>query len=216
MKIISQKLLIILVIIAFAGCGVFGFLWWQTIKELSNQVERVKSLSNQTETLKEQCETSQTKEKTPVDETANWKVYHDKEYGYEIKYPQDWRLEKQTLMANLGHLSSILLQGNKKSSNLGEDSLSIDIWNSSVYSYDQLMEPPPGGIDPDSVKKEKTVINSQPATELSYTLVGDASSGSQGAKEVFVQKNQLLYKIKRDNSKECDQILSTFRFLDKL
>jgi len=214
MKIISQKLLIIILIIAFAGCGVFGFLWWQTMKELSNQVERVKSLSNQTETLKEQCETSQTKEEAPVDETANWKVYHDREYGYEIKYPQDWRLEKQTLMANLGHLNSILLQGNKKSSNLGEDSLSIDIWNSSVYSYDQLMEPPPGGIDPDSVKKEKTIIDSQPATELSYTLVGDASSGSQETKEVFVQKNQLLYKIKRGNSKTCDQVLSTFKFLD--
>ena len=212
----SRKLLMILVIIAFAGCGVFGFLWWQTMKELSSQVERIENLSKQIEILKKQYETSQTKEETPVDETANWKIYRNKKYGYEIKYPEDWKFEEQKLMANLGHLNSILLQSNKKSSNLEEDSLSIDIWNSSVYSYDQLMEPPPGGIDPDSVKKEKTIVDSQPATELSYTLVGDISSGSQGAKEVFVQKNQLLYKIKRGSSKKCDQILSTFRFLDQL
>ena len=210
----SQKLLIILVIIAFAGCGVFGFLWWQTMKELSSQVERIESLSKQIEILKKQCGTSQTKEEAPVDETANWKIYRNKKYGYEIKYPEDWKFEEQKLMANLGHLNSILLQSNKKSSNLEENSLSVDIWNFSVYSYDQLIEPPPGGIDPDSVKKGKTIIDSQQATELSYTLVGDISSGSQGAKEVFVQKNQLLYKVKRDNSKECDQILSTFRFLD--
>lgn len=214
MKIASQKLLIILIIIAFAGCGVFGFLWWQTMKELSSQVEKVGNLSNQMEILKKQCRTSQTKEKASVDETANWKIYRNKKYRYEIKYPEDWRLEELKPMANLGHLNSILLQGNKKSSNLGEDSLSIDIWNSSVYSYDQLMEPPPGGVDPDSISKKETIVDNQPATELSYTLVGDASSGSQEVKEVFIQKNQLLYKIRRSSSKRCDQVLSTFMFLD--
>jgi len=31
-----------------------------------------------------------TSEEMTIDETADWKIYRNEEYGYEIKYPQDW------------------------------------------------------------------------------------------------------------------------------
>ncbi len=30
--------------------------------------------------------------KTSVDETADWKVYRNEEYGFEMKYPKDWKI----------------------------------------------------------------------------------------------------------------------------
>ncbi|MBU0466463.1 MAG: hypothetical protein KKF39_02175, partial [Nanoarchaeota archaeon] len=27
---------------------------------------------------------------SPIEETANWKVYRNEEYGFEVKYPEDW------------------------------------------------------------------------------------------------------------------------------
>jgi len=31
------------------------------------------------------------------DETSNWKIYRNTEYGFEIKYPQDWKVAKNVL-----------------------------------------------------------------------------------------------------------------------
>ena len=30
---------------------------------------------------------------TPIDETANWKIYRNEEFGFELKYPPGWKLE---------------------------------------------------------------------------------------------------------------------------
>ena len=33
------------------------------------------------------------KEEAVEDETVDWEIYRNEEYGYEIKYPQDWKFE---------------------------------------------------------------------------------------------------------------------------
>jgi len=141
------------------------------------------------------------------DETANWKTYSNEEYGYEIKYPQDWKTKERSLMSDLGHRDFVWIQSNG-------DEFSVDIWDFSFYSYDQLTEPPPGGIDPDTINKKEVIIDGQPATELSYVAVGDGGLGAREIKKVFIQKNQLLYIISYD-SKRGEQILSTFKFIEK-
>ncbi|MBU0975599.1 hypothetical protein KJ918_02265 [Patescibacteria group bacterium] len=142
-----------------------------------------------------------------LDETADWETYRNEEYRYEIKYPEDWESKERGLASALGHRDVIWIQSDK-------DSFSVDVWDFSVYSYNQLTEPPPGGIDPDTIEKKETTINGQPATELSYVAVGDGGSGAWRVKEIFVQKNQLLYIIKSCDSKKCDKILSTFKFIE--
>ena len=149
--------------------------------------------------------TSQEQKEQVVDETADWKVYRNEEYGYEIKYPQDWKTKERSLMSDSGHRDFVWIQSNG-------DEFSVDIWDFSFYSYDQLTEPPPGGIDPDTINKKEVIIDGQPATELSYVAVGDGGLGAREIKKVFIQKNQLLYIISYD-SKRGEQILSTFKFI---
>ncbi len=47
-------------------------------------------------------ETETPKIETPKNETAYWKIYKNKEYGFEIKYPKDWEvnIEKDTTPQN--------------------------------------------------------------------------------------------------------------------
>ena len=84
-------------------------------------------------------------------------------------------------MSDSGHRDFVWIQSNG-------DSFSVSVWDFSFYSYDQLTEPP-GGIDPDTIKKKEITIDNQPATELSYVAVGDSGSGAQEVKKIFVQKN---------------------------
>ena len=36
---------------------------------------------------------------TPKDETSGWKTYKNNEYGFEFKYPQDWKVAKNILLS---------------------------------------------------------------------------------------------------------------------
>ena len=179
----KTKILIRLIILIIAG-GV-GYYFYKTSQE---QVDETADLSSKDLS------------------TEDWKTYRNEEYGYEVKYPQDWEFEKRSLMQNLGGLDFATFQSD-------EDEFSVEIWDFSFYSYDQLTEPPPGGIDPDTINKEEIIIDDQPAIELSYVVVGDGGLGAKRVREVFIQKNQLLYKIRGTDSKKCDQILSTFKFI---
>lgn len=145
------------------------------------------------------------KSEQAVNETADWNVYQNEEYGFEMKYSKDWESKERSLMSNLGQLDSIWLKSN-------EDSFSVDVWNFSFYSYDQLTEPPPGGTDPDIIVKKEIIIDDQPAIELSYIAVGDGDFGAREIKKVFIQKNQLLYIISYDSGRG-ERILSTFKFI---
>ena len=191
---LPSVILILVILIAVAliitgGTRYYSYKTFQELKEVVKEPETVRP---------EQV----------IDETADWETYRNEEYGYQIKCPPDWESKERSLMSNLGHLDFIWLQSN-------EDEFNIDIWDFSFYSYDQLTEPPPGGIDPDTIEKKEIIIDDQPATELSYVAVGDGGSGSRRIREVFIQKNQLLYKIRSTDSKKCDQIFSTFKFIKK-
>jgi len=141
-------------------------------------------------------------DKSNNDIDSDLKVHHNSEFGYELKYPKDWRFEED-------HVKQELSIGLRDSIVIGR--LSIQVWDMSVYSYQQLTEPPPGGIDPDTVKVKQITIDGYSAKEISYVAVGDAGSGSRNMKEISILKNSLVYKI--TCSMDCDQILSSFKFV---
>lgn len=176
--------------------GGFGYRWYKTPQE-EKGVEIIKP------------------EQT-VDETAGWKVYQDEDYGYKIEYPKDWELvEHGGVPLDFGQLDSFWVQSDEYS--IGpytrRDSLIVNVWNPSFYSYDLFLEErPPGGVDPDTIRKKEIILDQEPATEFSYMLVGDAGSGAREGKRVFVQKGQLMVAINCDSEK-CGQILSTFKFV---
>lgn len=136
----------------------------------------------------------------PPDGTAGWQTYRDEDYHFEVKYPPAWKVKEKDLMTDVGHLSYFWA---------GE--LAIDVWDFSTYSFDEIAQAPPGGVD--QVEREETVFESYPAVEFSYIEVGEAGMGEKAVKLFFVKKNDLVYQIKC-GSEECGQILSTFRFID--
>lgn len=88
MEIITQgktnwKFLLIVVILAAVVAG--GILAWQYFGALEEEVKP-----------KEEVKITEV-------ETANWKTYRSEEYGYEVKYPQDWEMETKTTRWILWH-----------------------------------------------------------------------------------------------------------------
>lgn len=71
-----------IIILGAAGCGAYFYL--AAKKSQVPQKAAPEATSSQPQGQKQ-----------PADETAAWKVYSDKKYGFQFKYPADWSLETQ-------------------------------------------------------------------------------------------------------------------------
>ncbi len=142
-------------------------------------------------------------------EFTDWKTYGNDEYGFEIKYPFNWPREEdqKTLMSSLGHLFSFSVRQMTKDE---YNQLSVSVWDNSTYSYNQLKQPPPGGIYHDTVKREDIIINGYSAVKFSYISASDVY-GRVPAQRVSIPRKQLIYIIECYGQK-CDQALSSFKF----
>lgn len=166
------------------------------------------------------CEFAQCPEIT--DPTVSWQTYTNEEYGFEIKYPKDWKV-KYRVLTSKSHLDLLWLQSDEYfvGPYRRQDSLNIDIYDFSLFSYksfDQYIESvvkfPSGAADPATVKKQDILVDNQPGVKLSYTEAGDADSGFWEAKDIHILKDGLLLYIVNCIFEKCDQILSTFKFID--
>jgi len=140
---------------------------------------------------------------TVIDDNGTLKTYQNKEYGFEFKYPKEWKTQSTNLMASLGEKSRIEFASG----------LSVSVWDTSTYSLDDLKAAPPGGIDPDSVKEATIKINGYSADEVSYVMVSDSASGSKSNKKIVILKDGLVYLIE-GNAEECAAVISTFKFTE--
>jgi hypothetical protein len=140
-------------------------------------------------------------------ETANWERYTNEEYGFEFKYPGTWGREDIVLSSDLGQLVIFSASKEKES-----EKISVSVWNTSTYSYDELRKPLAGGIDPDTIKEEDTILSGYPATKYSYISVSDVHGGIDTQK-ISVSKEGLVYVIVCKGEK-CENIISTFEFTD--
>lgn len=130
----------------------------------------------------------------------NWQAYKNEKYGLEFQYPQEWKIESRELMTSLGHKDYIQFNSG----------FSVDIWDTTTYSFEQLKAAPPGGIFPESVKEKQIILDGNLATEVSYVSAGDAGSGSAQAKQITFLKNNLVYSIEC-LATDCEKIIPTFK-----
>lgn len=178
----NQKGFVVPLVIAIVALLAIGGGTYVYVKNNKEKVDKVEEIENQ-------------------DQTADWKTYTNGKYGFEFKYPKNLIELDRTLMTEIGQLFYLDLSD-----------ISIDIWNTKTYTYEQLMQPPPGGIDEKTIKQESISVNNSPAVKYSYTYVGDDNLGVKPAQKIFIKKNGLVY-IFECHEQKCDQILSTFKFI---
>lgn len=68
---LNKKFIVTFVVLAVLGSGAYAGIWYWQNQQLTNEV--VPTFTPR-----------------PIDETANWKTYHNDQYGFEVKYPIDW------------------------------------------------------------------------------------------------------------------------------
>lgn len=143
------------------------------------------------------------------DETADWKTYRNEEYGFELKYPQDWFINSESL-------TQISIVNNKYKDSEGEfpyinvliynnnENLTLRNWFYDNQSYffgtSKLVE------GKDYQLKDIKIQNSD-AIEFSYSRI---------IKNTLVNINSNIISIGAINSGEnYDKILSTFKFMKR-
>jgi len=149
--------------------------------------------------------TNQPTSNTPtpiVDENGASTIYKNQETGFEFTYPKEWQTQSRKIMSDLGEKVFVGFTSG----------FSVSVFDTSVYSIDDLKAAPPGGIDPDSVKEALITVDGNSAIETSYVSVGDSDFGSKNIKKVSIFKNSLIYIIE-GSVDDCSIVLPTFKFI---
>ncbi len=82
----NWKYILIVVILAFlVGGGILGYCWWTAKQEIPlTKFPEIKKPEKIVEP-----------EKVTEDETADWQTYRNEEYGFEIKYPNNYETKEE-------------------------------------------------------------------------------------------------------------------------
>jgi len=195
----STILVVAIVLVVIAG----GFLTWQYWPEPADN---------------EQPETEEPITDEEIDETANWQVYRNNEYGFEIKYPNDIIVKDWT--DGTPNWKVLIYIG--ENIDIGDGAVMIGI-EQGINNLNDLYEK---SFDPkiQNQNLEDVVIGRNSYAAKKFIL--KSASNELIGKEVnsvsyFVEYFGTLYTITYDKisqplmSEEVfDQMLSTFRFLD--
>jgi hypothetical protein len=179
----NWKYILIVVMVAFAvGVGIVGYQWWIGKEEVKAP------------------------EKVSKNETADWKTYRNEEYGYAIRYPNNYVLKEETMVTTLEEESppaykySIPVQllsrveisfpsfppeGAKIEINIynNADNLTLNQW----FDY---LENPPDGLEPFRVgDKEPILVAGIESIKGVYGCCGECIKG------VFIPNENKIYNL---------------------
>lgn len=194
----GNVLIVVTALLAVFAIFATGFFFWQKYqsekvqKELFNSGNYSKNIALPKE-----------KESTSVDETANWKTYINKKYGYEFKYPtnigtiQEDGTTTRLIHNMLSYVFEVVYVPTKES---------LDTWLSAARKKGQFQE------------TDWTVANASLVGKPALYLQSHYTMQVPGDMYAIKTDNAIytFFVIKEDPTKATvDQILSTFKFLDQ-
>ena len=161
---------------------------------------------------------------TEEDETADWKVYRNEEFGFEMRYPEKWIIEDMSHDKYPTHSVCFISKEREKSKLFGERVCycDIQIHLSSSLEYlprNQYKLPLKEWLEQDGIQKfkgEETKISGV----MGYVAETISCDSDLPEKNIFLEFEGKQYHIvqnfdNRFSVDENNQILSTFKFIEK-
>jgi len=216
----SQNILITILTAALIASGYFAYQWWQVRKELKGAATQIEKLLNQINIQINKIKEleKEIKELEKTDETANWKTYRNEEFGYEIKYPKEWKVienpypgcEITGCDVIRGSVSSLTIHREKRNS-------------MSLQEFYQMTSRNFRGN-----RKFDISIDGHPAIKeefdfSQYNIRPDDTKSVWGLVNYYILKDEYIYTLEGGIAQSADeqeyrrifnQVLSTFKFIN--
>lgn len=163
--------------------------------------------------------TSTTQIQTVSDETADWKVYKNEKYGFEVKYPTNWGFTEFSPNPPYNLLGMEFANPPPSPYTERSTGILLYIWPYSLEKAIKEFEKYPVGISRENIILPNNVPAKKVQGKYQGTLGGpDEIYEGTTATAVFIEQNNRVYEL-RFNEKDLidstvfDQMLSTFKFL---
>ncbi len=96
---------IIIAIAVIAAMSAGGGLYWRESKKQQSILQTGVDAKKKAEELKAKIEEQQNEMAGQDIDTSNWKTYRNEKYGFEVRYPADWRLDIMDKHDNAGKVT---------------------------------------------------------------------------------------------------------------
>ncbi|MFH1611703.1 MAG: hypothetical protein ABH887_00290, partial [bacterium] len=194
---------IIAPVVLITAIVVGGGMWyWQkTVFEKEKEVlqEQIDELQNMVSELL----TTQEIDVQQENEFADWKIYTNEEYGFEVKYPEDWKIREEIPQpANFGNITTFYNNSNKEVFNIQNPYPEIGFQAWTTTKTEEI------NIQNSNTTLTKKILETKSISDVDNLILASWFSNNSGM-------IRMSFKDYSDKNIEIfDQILSTFKFIE--
>ncbi len=159
------------------------------------------------------------------DEFANWKTYQNEEYGFEFKYPNDFKIREGGTPLETPKTFEIYPIDERYSTDNSSHFITTSLYLTARYPYERVLSTydiiySDGQYSSDRVSIQEIKVGGKKAItfEINLGWIGKDYKGRNNAMytKVIIERDKYTYSFSaiEDFKTIFNQILSTFKFLD--